>query len=156
LAEHYKSAWVAEYAREYIGQLNRPYLLEDIEIIAKKQLEQEQTAARNCKSILFCDTELLVTKIWAKHNFNSTLPWIEKNIEQNPFDLYLLSDIDLPWEPDPQREHPDKRKFFFDWFQAELEKYKFNYRIVSGENSNRLRNAIQIIDGFLAKAESPS
>ncbi len=79
----------------------------------KKQLEMEQIAAENCKGILFCDTELIVTKIWAAFKFKKCPDWIDKEIKRNPYDLYLLSDIDLPWEYDPQREHPEKRKFFF-------------------------------------------
>ena len=41
LAKHYNSLFVAEYAREYIEQLQRDYTIEDIETIARMQLKNE-------------------------------------------------------------------------------------------------------------------
>ena len=53
LANHYKTVWVPEYAREYIDKLNRPYNRGDILTIAKKQLENENKIAKtNIENIL--------------------------------------------------------------------------------------------------------
>ena len=41
LAKHYNCQFVTEYAREYIDNLNRPYVEDDILKIAKKQIELE-------------------------------------------------------------------------------------------------------------------
>jgi len=76
-------------------------------------------------------------------------PWILGQIKKNDYHLYLLCDIDLPWEPDPQREHPDLREYFFEKYRKELKSHKFNYKIVSGLGKERLDNAIKLIDNSL-------
>jgi nicotinamide riboside kinase len=58
-------------------------------------------------------------------------------------------DIDLPWHYDPQREHPEKRRFFFEWFESELIRKKANYVIVHGSHKQRLQNAIQTVNQML-------
>lgn len=146
LATHFNTHWVAEYAREYIDQLNRPYNQKDILNIAKTQYEQIQSAASQCKELLICDTHLLVTKIWSDHKYKECDPWILEHIEKQKIDLYLLCDIDLPWEADPQREHPHLRNHLFNLYKQNLESYNFNYRIVSGKGSDRINNAIKFVN----------
>ena len=146
LAKHYHTVWVPEYAREYIAALDRPYKLEDIEQIAKGQLEREKAIKEKAQGFLFCDTELLVTKIWAEYKYGQCPEWIGENYRKQHYDLYLLMDIDLRWKPDPQREHPEKRSFFMDWFKKELEKEKRPYCLVQGAGEERLKNAIRCIE----------
>lgn len=146
LAAHYQTVWVPEYAREYIAALHRPYELKDIENIAKGQLEREKAMEKKAQSFLFCDTELLVTIIWAEYKYGQCPEWIDKKYREQHYDLYLLMDIDLPWKPDPQREHPEKRSFFMDWFRRELEKTKRPCCLVRGSGESRLKNAINCIE----------
>ncbi len=42
LAAACKTEYIPEYAREYISSLNRPYTFEDVEKIARVQVEQWQ------------------------------------------------------------------------------------------------------------------
>ena len=58
-------------------------------------------------------------------------------------------DIDLPWEYDPQRENPEKRKYFFDWFEKELKASKIHYEVINGDHEQRFVNACTIIDRLL-------
>ena len=150
LAKHYNSLFVAEYAREYIEQLQRDYTIEDIETIARMQLKNENELALQCNNILICDTNLLVTKIWAEHAFGTCPEFISQHWKANDYSLHLLMQIDLPWEFDAQREHPHKRKFFFDWYERELKSAKANYTIIEGNEEQRLLNAIAAIDTFLS------
>lgn len=157
LALHYNTAYVPEYAREYIEGLPRNYTLEDIFLIASGQIERENRMAeevvrRQVRPLLFCDTELIVTKIWSLHKFKICHPWILDKIKTRNYDLFLLCDVDLPWEPDPQREHPHLRSFFFDWYQREIEYYGFPYCIVSGQGRARLQNAIEAVNNHFIKA----
>ena len=46
LAAHYETHWVSEYARQYLDQLGREYVQEDLLHIAKGQLSTEDEAAR--------------------------------------------------------------------------------------------------------------
>lgn len=153
LAAHYQAMFVPEYARQYIDQIQGPYTLADIELIAHQQMAMEDNmAAQTTSSLLFCDTDLLVTKIWAEHAFQACPIWITQELQQRPpYTLYLLLDIDLPWQPDPQREHPHLRQYFFEWYKKELIALQVNWVVISGIGEQRLHNAIEVVDTLLAK-----
>jgi len=148
LAHHYKTVWVPEYARTYLEKLNHPYQETDIIKIAKGQIREELLRQNQASRFLFCDTEIVVVKIWSEVKYNRCHPWILKMIENHRYDLFLLCDIDLPWEPDPLREHPDKRKFLFDLYHQELSGRKFPFYIVTGEGESRKSNAISFIENY--------
>ena len=148
LAEHYDSGWVPEYARTYLENLGKPYNEEDILQIARGQVAREQAQLNSRKKFLFCDTELLVTRIWSIVKYNRCHPWIEETFQNHHYDLFLLCDIDIPWEYDPLREHPEMRRFLFDFYYRELIKAHFPFRIISGLGPARLQNAIKIIDNY--------
>ena len=149
LAAHYQTVWVPEYARTYIGDLNRGYTLEDIEAIARGQIKLEQQLQANATSILISDTDLLVLKIWSEHAFGQCPDFILDNLQQQQYNLYLLMGVDLPWEPDPQREHPHLRQFFYDWYKRELQVLNVPFVEISGEQQQRFANAQQHIDALL-------
>lgn len=147
LAGYYNTTWVPEFAREYLSETGRPYYYDDILIIARNQFRLNNEAFQSAKQYLFCDTELIVAKIWCDVKYGKCHPWIDKHILRQNFDLYLLTDIDLPWEPDPQREHPQPhmRQHLMGLYINELESRSFPYRIVSGRQEERFRNAINAL-----------
>jgi NadR type nicotinamide-nucleotide adenylyltransferase len=149
LAARYQTLWVPEFARTYIENLDRPYRFEDLVEIARGQMALEIKAAAEAGKLLFCDTDLLVIKIWSEHAFGKVDPWILDQLAQRRYDLYILTNIDMPWEPDPQREHPNLRDFFMEWYKAELEKMSIPYAIISGSGEERLKNAIAVVDEVL-------
>ena len=149
LAKSYNTHWVPEYAREYLNSIKREYNYDDILKIAEGQIKHEEEITQDANGIIFCDTELLVTKIWSEYKYGKCHPWILKQLETCRYDLIILCDVDLPWEYDPLREHPEKRTYFLDLFIKELETRNWNYRLLSGLHPQRLENAIKIVDGFL-------
>lgn len=149
LAAHFHTSWVPEYARDYIKKLDNSYRKEDLLKIAAGQLALEGEQAKSANSPLFCDTDLLVIKIWYEYKYGVVDPFIIEQYQQTHYDLYLLMDIDLPWHYDPQREHPEKRRFFFEWFERELIRKKANYVIVHGSHEERLQNAIINVNQML-------
>ena len=146
LAIHYGTLWVPEFARGYIDKLGRPYSQGDILEIAKGQIRLEQEIQSRSNTVLFCDTELIVTKIWSIVKYDNCNPWILRMIERNKYDLYLLCNIDLPWIDDPQREHPHLRRYLFELYMKELSDRGLNYSVVSGKGKHRLQNAVKIIE----------
>jgi NadR type nicotinamide-nucleotide adenylyltransferase len=145
LAAYFHTVWVPEYAREYLAALQRDYVYEDIALIARGQLMKEAEKALLARDFLFCDTELLVTKIWSEFKYQRCDPWISGQILTHTYDLYLLCDIDLPWEYDPLREHPDMRKVLFDLYKNELDQSGLPYGIVKGFGEARRQCALEII-----------
>lgn len=146
LAKHYKTAWVPEFARDYIANLRRDYHQNDIQYIAQKQIEKEEEQARKASRFLFCDTSMLVTKIWSDFVFGNCPSWIERQLNNHVYDLYLLCNVDTPWEDDPLREHPDKRQTLFSMYENELKQRNFPFEIISGLGTKRLNNSIQAIE----------
>lgn len=149
LAANYKTVWVPEYARGYLDHLLIPYVQSDLIKIAHGQLRLEDEWMNDANRLLICDTNLIVIKIWSEFKFGNCDPEIVSAMRDRKYDLHLLMDIDLPWQPDPQREHPDKRQELFNLYEQELKNLGVPYAIIRGENHERIQSAIQQIDALL-------
>lgn len=149
LADHYQTKWVPEYAREYLDQLDREYTQDDLLTIAKGQLLSEDSLAAHSKNILICDTNVIVVKVWSEFKYGNCDPQILELLNSRFYDLHLLTQIDIPWENDPQREHPFEREKLFAIYRSELEKLKTPFIEISGDLMNRKTFAIQAIDRIL-------
>lgn len=146
LADHFKTVWVPEFAREYLENLGRPYEQADLIKIARGQVQRENAIAQHATRFVFCDTTLLVIKIWSEFKYNACDPEILHLMQQQNYDLHLLTDIDLPWEDDPLREHPHKRQELFDLYKAELKKANISFQIIRGEYADRRAAAIAAVE----------
>lgn len=147
LANHFGEPWVPEFAREYLEKINRPYQFEDLVEIGKGQVALEDVLAGEAKNFLFCDTDLRVIHIWSEHRFGKTDAWVLDEIGRRKYDLILLTDTDLPWTPDPLREHPEleMRQYFFKKYLQLAEESDFPFLIVSGDKETRLKTAVDAI-----------
>ena len=146
LAFHYQTEWVPEFARFYLDRLDRPYEQHDLKAIAEAQLQWEDDKAEYSNRYLFCDTNLIVIKIWSDHKYGSTDPWIAEQLQDRAYDFYLLNNIDIPWTPDPQREHPTLRKHFFEVYRSYLIDHNLPFSIVSGIEGDRKKSAVDAIE----------
>ena len=77
--------------------------------------------------------------------FKNCEPWIVDEVENRSYDLYLLTDVDVPWVPDQVRYLPEVRKSFFERCRDELEKRGRPFHIVSGSWEQRLKTAIEAV-----------
>ncbi len=152
LAQYYQARWQPEYARQYLDAIKRPYTYDDILLIAQTQFREENAVAPDTE-LLFCDTDFCVTSIWCNVKYGHCHEWINAKLEENQYGLYLLCDIDLPWQYDPLREHPEMRSELFSMYKDLLGQHGFNYRIVRGNGNDRLLNAIRFVDEYLQSAE---
>ncbi|SIS51700.1 AAA family ATPase [Belliella pelovolcani] len=151
LAAAFDEPWVMEFARVYIERLERPYKYEDLLEIAKGQLREEDEKGKRAKRMLFIDTDLHVLKVWSEHKYGKTDPWILEQIAERKYDLYLLTDIDLPWEEDPQREHPqpEMRTYLFEQYHQLIKNTGIPYEIISGKYDQRFVQALQKVRALL-------
>jgi len=148
LADHYHTEWVPEYARKYLEDIDRPYTYDDILLISQKQFEEENSAHGDTE-LLFCDTDFCVTSIWCNVKYGKCHEWITDHLNRKNYGLYLLCDIDLPWQYDPLREHPEMRSELFGMYRDLLLEKCFNYKVVKGTGEERLQNAIVSVDEYL-------
>lgn len=148
LATHFQADWLPEYARFFLENLNRPYLEADLIDIARGQLQKETEKAQANPPLLFCDTSLLVIHVWGLYKYGRSHPWIKQQLQANPAHLYLLCRPDLPWQPDPLREHADitHREALFALYQTALDQLQLPYAIIAGQGAQRLAKAIAIVE----------
>ena len=148
LAEYYDAPWVPEYAREYIENMKLPYTYDDVCAIAHRQIEEETFYENKPANddFVFFDTELIITKVWFEYKYKTVPEFLSERLKAGFFDLYLLCAPDLPWQPDPVREHGNDRDFFFDWYKREIEQTGKPYVIVNGSDNKRTENAINAIN----------
>lgn len=153
LAAHFGAEFVPEYARAYLAEHGAAYSLPDLEAIARGQLRQEEEAAGQAavrgSRLLFCDTDLLVMKVWAEHAFSVCPLWILEELRRPRYTLTLLLNVDLPWQPDPLREHPHLRQHFMDVYRREVRALGWPVAEISGSGEQRLAQAVAAVGQLL-------
>lgn len=154
LANHYGTEWVPEYAREYLQKKwdneQRSCEPKDLLPIAKGQIRSENELSKKANKVLFCDTDLLETKVYSEAYYLGYCdPLLEKYALNNQYDLYLLTYIDIPWKKDDLRDKPDERQQMFDYFHQTLLKYGRNFAILKGSRKHRFEQAVQHIDKLI-------
>ena len=145
LADHYKGIWIPEFARDYVENLDRQYNKEDILEIARMQIEQFKQSYE--QKWVFCDTGLLITKVWLEVVYNTCPSWIEQELKSMKPDFVLLCYPDLEWVPDLVRENGgEMRLSLFNIYEAYLKKLNCPYQLIRGESNDRFNNAIEAIE----------
>jgi NadR type nicotinamide-nucleotide adenylyltransferase len=148
LAEHFNTVWVPEYAREYFNDSDiYNYTINDLEIIAQKQIELENDYLKKANRFLFCDTGLITLKIWAELVFNFSPDSIKNLMIKNHYDYFLITNNEVPWQQDEQRQNKFSRDLIFKMNEIEVLKTKVPYSIVKGMDEERILNAIKFVGG---------
>ncbi|WP_293307495.1 AAA family ATPase [Pedobacter sp. UBA5917] len=147
MAKHYNTTFVPEVARELITS-NDITTKDIINIgIAQTARVKEKTSIAN--KIVFCDTDLITTKIYSQYYLNE-VPEILNNLENEiKYDLYFLMNIDVEWVADHLRDFGDRRLEMFNLFKSELEKRGINYILISGNYEEREENVKKYITSIL-------
>src|SRR3954468_19370080 len=106
LAAHYETVWVPEFARNYITGLFKKYTEDDVMFCIEKQMQSEESLLPKANKLLFADTELILHKVWLDDVFKTDTSFLEKEITDHKYDLYLLTKPDLEFKADAVRENP--------------------------------------------------
>ena len=150
LAEHFKTSWVAEYARDYLqdkwDKSAQICAIDDMLPIAFGQTKLENDTLLTANKFLFCDTNLLVTKVFSEVYYGFCDPLLEKAALEHEYDLFFLTDIDVPWEKDNLRDKAEGRESVFAVFKQTLIDNNKPFIILSGDKDLRLTNAVAIIE----------
>lgn len=156
LAAAFNTLWVPEFARDYLQkkwdatqQICQP---EDLLPIAIGQIQQENEALTKANQYLFCDTNLLVTKVFSELYYGSCDPILATAAQNHNYDLVFLTDVDFPWEKDDLRDKPENRQETLAVYEQALKENNKPYIKISGNKEERLTKAIQIIKD-LSKAK---
>ncbi|MBU2061458.1 MAG: DUF4301 family protein, partial [Bacteroidetes bacterium] len=157
LAAHYETEWVPEFARDYLQDKwnNSKEICDvsDMMPIAYGQTRLENLKLKTAHNYLFCDTNLMVTKVFSDVYYNYCDPLLNKAAQKHKYDLFFLTDIDVPWEKDDLRDRPTGRESVFSVFKQSLIDNNKPFITLSGNKDFRLQNAIKIIDDLTIAKE---
>ncbi|HEX8575570.1 MAG TPA: DUF4301 family protein [Flavobacterium sp.] len=150
LSEHFNTVWIPEFACEYFQDKWTPKkeigTFEDVVPIAIGQINPENEAVTRANEYLFCDTNLMVTKVFSELYYGKTDAALDHAARQHHYDLFLLTDVDVSWEQDGLRDNPENRELTFEAFKKVLIENQKPYIIVTGNKEQRLSKAIRIIN----------
>lgn len=153
LAKHFQTIAVPEYARPYLEAQDNNLDQEDLPFIVAGHIASEEALAHEANKVIFSDTDIITTVIWSKWLYSSCDPWIEEKADERQYDLYLITDVDVPWVKDPLRYLPEDRQNFLDCCIKELEKRDRPYVRISGSWEQRLDTAIKAVENLLASSK---
>lgn len=153
LARHFRTAYAWEYARPLLDPQGGQCTPEDIPKIVRGQIATEEALARQANRVLFCDTDVLTTTIWSDVLFGDTPPWIREAADRRDYDLYLVTDVDVPWVDDSQRffAEPAVRRAMLDRFLATLHVRQRRYAMIRGNWEERFKTACDVVEELLAE-----
>lgn len=158
LADHYKTVWVPEYARDYLQKKwdkNQSVCdIDDMLPIAYGQTKLENDSALIANKYLFCDTNLMVTKVFSEMYYDFCDTLLDKAARAHQYDLFFLTDIDVPWEKDDIRDSPEGRESVFSVFKQSLIDHKKPFITLSGDKETRLNTAISILNDLALAKET--
>jgi NadR type nicotinamide-nucleotide adenylyltransferase len=148
LAEHFGTLWVPEFAREYALGVARPLTLTDVDLIARGQMAGEDLTLLDADRLLFLDTDLVSTVVYSNYYYSAVPQWVTTEARRRLADLYLLADIDVPFELDPARDAEEHRIAHAHAFRRTLDELGARYIILSGEGEARLQRAIEAVEAL--------
>lgn len=149
LAAHFDTVFVEEYGRTYCEEHGMDLSPLDFAHIAGGQLLLEDEAARKANQVLFCDTDLIVTQVWAEIFFQYCPPWIRQASHERRYDLFLLMSPDIPWVDDGTRAFEEVRVKQWKRLREELESRNLPYISISGSFDERLASAVEAVKNIL-------
>jgi NadR type nicotinamide-nucleotide adenylyltransferase len=142
LASYFDAPFYGEYAREYILNLGRKYEYGDLEIIARKQMEEYSEALQSNSPVVFFDTWLIITKVWFEVVYGQAPSWVSDFISDANISGFMVCDTDLPWEPDEVRENGgEMRNVLQQLYIENLDRFGFRYFMIQGTGFHRFENA---------------
>lgn len=161
LADYYETEWVPEFARDYLQEKweenQHICVADDMMPIAHGQASLENEKLATANKYLFCDTNLMVTKVFSEMYYGFCDPLLNEAALKHEYDLFFLTDIDVPWEKDDIRDTPEGRETVFSVFKQTLINTKKPFITISGNKECRLAKATKIINDLtIAKANGLS
>ena len=152
LAAHFNTTWIVEFARDFLIEIldkeGRICEEKDLLPIAIGQVAIENEALKRANKYLFCDTNALVTKVYSDIYYDQCSPELLEAADKHHYDLYFLTDKDIPWEDDGLRDSAEYRDTAFEIFKKNLIAFNKPYIQISGNREERLEKAIKIVENL--------
>jgi HTH-type transcriptional repressor of NAD biosynthesis genes len=147
MAQHYKTEFVPEVARELIT--SNEFTEADIVKIGYAQIDRINEKIKTANKILFCDTDTITTQVYSQHYLKTVPPVLFELEKQIQYDYYFLFDIDVPWVADHLRDLGSEREKMFLVFKEALDVRNIPYQLVIGDYQQREKFLREAVDKML-------
>ena len=138
-----------EYARIHLEENGHEYDYEMLKDLSHRHIAYQRALVPSSAKAGVYDTDLINYKIWCEVAYGKCHPEIIAAMKLETNHAYLLCYPDIPWEPDPLREHPNDRMMLFDRHVAEIERLGRPYHVIKGLGADREANALAAAKRFL-------
>jgi NadR type nicotinamide-nucleotide adenylyltransferase len=147
LARHFGTIWTPEYGRVHCETFG--FDLDAAGLVTIAEVQQAMIAASLpwCDRRLIADTDALTTAAWSI----MILGHVPQDLVMAPLaDLYLLTDIDVPWKDDGTRYFPDdeRRGRFMQACRDVLDRAGAAWVEISGSWEDRFAKAVAAIEAL--------
>ena len=150
LSDYYAEPCSDEFVRSYVDSHQRELKQGDLEPIATGQLALEDAGLEQAQRLIFHDTNILSSIIYASYYFDTEIEWVNDAFFERDYTLYLLCMPDIPWEADAgQRESPEARDELHQHFKHRLDILQLPYVEIHGSKQARMLQAVRAIDAIL-------
>lgn len=149
LAELFAAPWTPEAARLFAERSPEPLSAATVAPIARLGMQLEDEALASAPTLLFRDTDLVSTVVYARHYYGNVEAWIAREARARRAGLYLLCAPDLPWTPDGVRDRPLQREELHAEFARALASLEANVAEIRGLGEARTLAAVASVRAFL-------
>ena len=149
LGAEYNIPFTEEFARNYLESKGGSFYLEHE--VLRMAIGQHNDILDHSSQFpyLFCDTDLLTFLVWKDFKYGIVDIDFLELFQASKGHHYLLFAPDIPWEPDPLREHPNSRWEIHTRYLHFLKEFKLDFTLVSGETMERKKICRKTIRNFL-------
>ena len=137
LAERLGTAFVPEYGRELWVARAGQLAYEDLLAIARRQVELEESRARQSCRYVFCDTSPLTTLFYSLEMYGHADAALAA-LARRPYDSHILCAPDFEFVQDGTRRDADFRQRQHDWYLERLGRRSLQYFLAEGPLSRRV------------------
>jgi nicotinamide riboside kinase len=99
--------------------------------------------------VLICDTDPFATAIWHERYLGSRSDAVWESAARRKYDLYVVTDVNIPFEHDSIRDGESFRRWMQGRFIEELSKGPTPMIVVSGPHEERFAAAVKRLDEIL-------
>ncbi|MGK7389359.1 MAG: AAA family ATPase [Candidatus Cyclobacteriaceae bacterium M2_1C_046] len=155
LARFFNCPLLEDSCEYYFNRNNHDKITPEILFnLAQIKIQKEKELLNNQPPCIVSDGELRMLKIWAEFKFNSCPVNLKKLIDQQHYDLYVLTKPETNPQYPFKREDKTLRTYFLNAYKKELTENDLPYILVEGEFYSRKKEAVNKIESLLKKISS--
>jgi HTH-type transcriptional regulator, transcriptional repressor of NAD biosynthesis genes len=148
LAKHFNCSLVLEAGRELIPDSTK-FTFEDLHLVANEHAKRIYDAILDESPLIIIDTDVHITKSYARFTFGKELPVDNHIYNTNKSDLYLYLNNDAPYYQDGTRLNKKKRDLLDQSHREVLTEHQIKLVEIAGNWQNRFEQAVSEVSSLI-------